>query len=308
MNTDERLAQLLHDAVADVEPTDRLADIRARTTAPARAAARPWFYAAGATVLATAAAVAAFAVLDDDASEPGPADHAHGTATFLVPAYFIGDTPRGPRLFREFDPSPGHDELAAALARIQEPAADPDYRTPWSPGSFESVALGDGTIDVELGDEHSELPPFAGVEDLAAQQVVYTLQGALGEELPVRFLEDGTPVAGAIDSAPQKDVLSPVSISDPAEGNAYEGSFRARGRANSNEATVRWEIRDGHAVVREGYATASGWIDRLYPWKVRIDLSGLAPGTYTFVAMTDDPSGGAEGSGRATDTRTIVVR
>ena len=37
-----------------------------------------------------------------------------------------------------------------------------------------------------------------------------------------------------------------------------------------------------------------------------IDVSDLAPGTYTFVAMTDDPSGG-EGLGPFTDTRTIIV-
>ena len=35
-------------------------------------------------------------------------------------------------------------------------------------------------------------------------------------------------------------------------------------------------------------------------------MSDLTPGTYTFVAMTDDPSGG-EGLGPFTDTRTIIV-
>jgi hypothetical protein len=48
-------------------------------------------------------------------------------------------------------------------------------------------------------------------------------------------------------------------------------------------------------------------MDRLYPWETEIDVSDLEPGTYTFAAMTDDPSGGAEGPGATTDTRTIVV-
>ncbi len=39
-----------------------------------------------------------------------------------------------------------------------------------------------------------------------------------------------------------------------------------------------------------------------------VDLSGLQPGTYLFVAKDDDPSGGAEGNGPAVDTRTIVVQ
>ena len=57
------LSELFHDTVDEIEPTDRLAEIRARTTAPAPVA-RPWWYAAGGVVLATAAAVTAFAVLD----------------------------------------------------------------------------------------------------------------------------------------------------------------------------------------------------------------------------------------------------
>ena len=57
-----------------------------------------------------------------------------------------------------------------------------------------------------------------------------------------------------------------------------------------------------------GFGTAAGCgVDKLYPWEVEVDVSTLAPGTYTFVAMNDDPSGGAEGHGPDVDTRTIVV-
>jgi hypothetical protein len=35
-------------------------------------------------------------------------------------------------------------------------------------------------------------------------------------------------------------------------------------------------------------------------------VSGLAPGTYSFVALTDDPSGG-EGPGPTEDSKTIIV-
>ena len=48
-------------------------------------------------------------------------------------------------------------------------------------------------------------------------------------------------------------------------------------------------------------------MDKLYPWETEVDVSDLAPGTYTFVAMTDDPSGG-EGGGPTEDTKTIIVR
>ena len=62
--------------------------------------------------------------------------------------------------------------------------------------------------------------------------------------------------------------------------------------ANSFEATVPWEIRDeSGAKVLDGFATAEGWGDHLYPWESEVDASGLAPGTYTFVAHDRRPVG-----------------
>ena len=289
------LGELLHDAVDGIEPADRLAAIREQAaTAPAHAA-RPWGYAAGGVVLATAAAVTAFAVVGGDDGGTDHDDVATSPGTFLVPAYFLGDTPRGERLFREFDEAPGDDVLQAALDRIERPAADPDYSTPWTATSFGDVMLMDGVIHVELGD--------ASLDDgLAVQQVVHTLQGAAQERLPVQ-IGDTT-----YDAEPQADVLSHVSISDPAEGADYHGFLVARGRAWSFEATVPWEIRDESGqVVREGSTTAQT-SDRMSAWEVRVDLSDLPYGFYTFVAMTDDPSGGTEGPGPDADTRTIIVR
>lgn len=299
---DTRLAELLHDAVADVEPADRILEIRERTANPARSAARPWLYAAGATVLATAATVAAFALLGDDpAVDTGPTHEGHDDHTILVPAYFVGDTPAGPRLYREFDEVPAADRIQAALDRIEQPPTDPDYRTSWTADSFGDVTIDDDSIDVELGVNDLS-------DDLAVQQVVYTLQAAAGERLPVWFWLEGQRGNAPYSAAPQLDVLSLVSISDPAEGNSYEGSFTARGRASSYEATVPWAIRDGDTVVKEGFATAGGWTDRLYGWETEVDLTGIEPGEYTFVAMTSDPSGGAEGAEVFEDTRTITVR
>ena len=99
-----------------------------------------------------------------------------------------------------------------------------------------------------------------------------------------------------------------VSISDPPRASLVEGLLRRAGPGQLFEGTVPWEIRDGDGVVRRASPPPSGSGDRLYPWETEIDLSDLAPGIYTFVAMTDDPSGGTEGSGPFTDTRTIIVR
>lgn len=304
------LGDLLHDAVDDIEPADRLDAIRARAAAsPPRT--RRWWYAGGGAALATAAAVAAFAVLGgqprgDHARPPTTATATESATqapagTQVVPVYFIGTTPRGDRLFREYDEVPAGDPVQAALDRLERPAADPDYRTPWTATSFGTVTVGTDRIEVEL--DVNDLS-----DNLAVQQVVYTLQAAAGKRLPVWFWLPGQRGNAPYTAAPQAEVLSQVMINDPTEGLAVGAGFTAHGAANSFEANVPWQIRDeGGAVVEQGHATAAGWGDRLYPWSVRIDVRDLAPGFYTFVATTDDPSGG-EGPGPDADTRTIIVR
>jgi hypothetical protein len=268
-------------------------------------------------VLATAAAVAVVAAVHDGPAEPGPAGHGtdqgadagRGSST---PVYYVGDSPRGPKLFRSFEPE------GAALDLVAGTPSDPDYRTLWSPGRLLAASVPEsGEASVALAGVPAERPSglSAGEAELALQQVVYTLQASWHERAGVVFTDaDGEPldrVLGVDTSRPvtnDPDVLSQVSISDPVEGREVSGSFTARGVANSVEANVPWEIRRGDTVVAHGFATAEGWMDRLYPWETTVDVTALDPGTYTFVAMTDDPSGGAEGHGPESDTRTIVIR
>ena len=354
---DARLAELLSDAVSDVEPRDSLDTIRDRTKVTRMSSRRPWIYAVGGAVVATAAVVTAVAFAGDRlglvstdepvpagqstrASEPSRAVDPSDAGTESAPApsetagnapaqsrtvaaYYVGDTPQGPRLFREFARVDAADALGAGLAVLQQDPADPDYETPWAAGSFSGATLegsgSDGVIEVALADGSLHDRPSGMTEEYAqeaVQQVVYTLQGALQARAAVQFTLAGNPIdqvlgvptSEPLANAPQNDVLALVSITAPEEGAAVSGSFTASGVANSNEANVPWQLRQGDKVVRSGFSTAEGWMDRLYPWQSEpIDVSGLAPGRYTFVAMTDDPSGG-EGFGPMVDTRTIVVR
>src|SRR5665809_136798 len=62
------------------------------------------------------------------------------------------------------------------------------------------------------------------------------------------------------------------------------------------------------AVVPQGNFTALGYMEaRLFPFSGEIDVSSLDPGSYTLIVETDDPSGGAEGFGTFSDTRTFVL-
>lgn len=236
-----------------------------------------------------------------------------------VPVYFVGDTPEGPRLFREFRKVGSEDPLAEAAALLTAgDTRDPDYRTAYPSGSFASVEYVGGELHVVLPDDSWTTPAPLDSSDegpLAAQQLVYTLQGVQQERAPVKvFVADdsGEPVTlFGVDTAPglanDPQSLALVNVTTPEEGQVVSDTFTAEGVANSFEATVPWQIRRGEEVVLEGFSTAEGWMDKLYPWTTEVDVSGLQPGEYSFVALTDDPSGGAEGAGPTEDSKTIVV-
>lgn len=246
----------------------------------------------------------------DDASEP--------SSSTTVPVYFVGDTPQGKRLFREFRKVDG-DPAAAALALMTSgDALDPDYTTLYPSGSFASVEIGSDMITVGLPDESWTTAPD-GMSDkdarLAAQQLVYTAQGVAQKRVPVSITLDGAPadlfgLAGQVSNDDELDVRALVNVTSPQEGATVSGSFKAEGVSSSFEATTPWEIRKGGAdgeVVKKGFATADGWLDKLYPWQTEVDVSDLPAGDYTFVAMTDDPSEG-EGGGPTVDTKSITIQ
>jgi len=115
------------------------------------------------------------------------------------------------------------------------------------------------------------------------------------------------PTSEPLANGPVLETLALVNVTTPEQGASVSGTFTASGVASSFEATVPWEIRQDGEVVERGFSTAEGWMDKLYPWETEVDVSGLAPGDYQFVAMTDDPSGGAEGAGPTEDSKTITV-
>jgi len=331
MNDDD-LRAVLGDAVSDVEPTDRLGDIRKATTTSSR---RGW-YAAGSAALLAAAAVATVAVVvsPDDGQAPDPDVAAPSTAiqTSAVPTtpppsgettavYYLGPGPTGPDardevLYRYFEAA------GSPLDLLTRTPSDPDYRTLWPEGAFEVVSDPEaGMVFVTLADASLHDRPAGMTEaaaELAIQQVIYTMQAYAKERVAVQFAYNGNPIdqvygvptSEPLTNAPQLDVLSHMSISDPAEGEIYQGSFTARGASNGFEASVYCQIVDGNGTAVWGEPTiAEGYMEpRLFAWELEVDLTDIPPANYTFTCTTDDPSGGAGGRGADVDTRSIVVR
>ena len=250
---------------------------------------------------------------------PTETETADPANTVTVPVYFVGDTPSGPRLFREFRSVPADNPLMEATAlMVAGDVLDPDYRTLWPQVEISDVQATDGVLLVQIpSDGFTDAPDGMSPKAarLALQQLVYTLQGVQQERVPVQIKRGGSDfrlfglsTETQFTNAEALEVLGLVNITSPEQGATVSGgTLEASGVASSFEANVLWEIRQGDKVVLDGFATAEGWMDKLYPWETSIDVSGLEPGDYTFVARTDDPSGGAEGSGPDEDTKDFTL-
>ncbi len=351
---DDRLRRLLSDAVSDVEPDERLDQIRASVRSDPEVVPmsrpRPRFYAlAGAVASAAVIGIIAYsthvlsdphngdvgaaggsahttapvstATATDPSALPTPARSAGQTGAptwHLAALYYVGDGPKGAVLFREFSPRPpGTQPLDAAVQGLMTDPVDRDYRTSWPAGSLASARVHDGVIEVSVGSEATaarpaDLSPREATETI--QQAVYTLQAAVQKRAEVQFVRKGRPVPqifGVDTSHPLSQgnaltTLSLVNISDPGDGAVLKrGRLVVDGVNNSFEGSVLLTLMQGQSVVRQKPGIGGFGPGRLFPWKITLDTSGLAPGDYTLVATTDDSSG----HGRTySDTKVIHLK
>jgi len=240
--------------------------------------------------------------------------------TSAVAVYYVGETPDGPRLYREFRTTAAVDPFAAAVEALSVAPVDPDYRSPWPTDAIQDVSfdgVGDDGIIAITVDPAYRLRT-AGMSEaeasLAVEQAIRTVQAAAQSRAPVQFYADSNPidqVLGVPTSEPLAEgsdlvVLAHVSLSDPSEGVLVDNDQLFRGVGNSYEGNIVTRIQrlDGSAVL-EPLPAIAGWMEnRLFPFKITFDLSDVSPGDYVVLSQTDDPSG----EGRFhTDSRLITV-
>jgi Immunoglobulin-like domain of bacterial spore germination len=107
--------------------------------------------------------------------------------------------------------------------------------------------------------------------------------------------------------APLAEVQAHAWVTSPQEGDQVQaGTVAFTGYGTSFEANFTWVVRNSAgATVAQGHAmggTGTGGFGE-FTFTAR-----LAPGRYSVEVSTDDPSGGAEGRGPATDDKTFTVR
>ncbi len=334
---DDALHRLLHETVASVTPRDGLAEIRRRTRRPVRRARRWAPIVLGAGVATAVVVAGSVAIGRIGAPDPGEGDPASRPSTSSEPThraaalYFLGDTPAGTRLFREFRSLPAHDDagdaVEEALAEL-EPGngpADADYWTAWPADSFAGVEVGVDAITVTLGDRRAlARPGKATTRDarLGIQQVVYTAEAGVGDALPVLFEWNDRParrvlgiaVRGAVERDRQYDVTAAVNISDPVEGLEVDDTLVVTGTHSDLADRVTWELRGPEPAwkrIAHGIAKPADDDAPLGApaWETGpIDVSDLEPGEYELTVQTRIVGQTSGVIDFHTDTRTIVVR
>jgi hypothetical protein len=346
MNDDERLRQLLTDAVSDIEPDDRIEELRASVRPPPRPVAalhaRPW-YAAAAIVAAVICVVAyVTSVASHHSSEPGFATQgkdSSGPPTVIATdtaasdpstsptgdtqeyaVYYVGKDPQDqPVLFRELRRG-GASRSAGQLAEegLQSTPLDPDYATAWSTGDLRDPRLrpGTGIIAVTLGYpslQHRPADMSPKYARAAVQQVVYTLQAAFHSHLPVQFELDAGPV----------DTVLGVPTTSPVEAGRVYDTLSQMSISTPNQGDTVSGDRLHVSGMNNGYeGTASVYLvreGRQYAAKPTIGGFGgdrLFPWEVTL-DLSEVPPGtytlvaqndsGSEKDTPAKDTRVITV-
>ena len=228
--------------------------------------------------------------------------------------YWVADTARGFRLYREFvriNPTP--DAITASLRQlVSQGPVDSDYVSLWPPGTtIHSVKVNGDTALIDL-----TFPKFsigAAAESFAIAQLVWSATAAESTVKKISLTVDGKKVeslAGHVDASKffarglTYEVLAPVWITSPMEGQLVAAKgFTLSGMASTFEANVVWKVIQDGVVIKQGSTTALGAAPAWKPWSIAIP--GLTPGTYLFIALEYSAM---DGSLVAQDSKNAVLK
>jgi hypothetical protein len=309
MNTQRDLEHMLRSAMRDeterIEPADHLQDILRRVRPHHARLSRRRRWAIGiAAAGVSAASVTTIVWVADQTAQHSP--HPPVSTPVTVPVYYVQANGAGIyrlRLFPEQHEvsSTGNIGFDAVSALLTTPPTDPDYSSLWASGSVESVTQQSGVITVDL----SAAATTTGInDDVALQQIIYTVQDALDSRDPVRILISGGPPAGAsepLQADPPSQIEGAIIVDTPSQGATVRSPVTVKGHASVFEGTVSWQILHRGQVVRESYTTtASGQAFSPYRFEVVLD-----PGNYTLRVYEVSAE---SGSPMFVETRQFTVR
>jgi hypothetical protein len=228
--------------------------------------------------------------------------------------YWVADTSRGFRLYREFVRiTPAPDAITAALRElVSQKPTDSDYVSLWPEGTtINSVKVNSDSAVVDLSFPKLNLGSEA--ESLAIAQLVWTATAADTTVKKISLTVDGKKIeslAGHLDATKPftrgltYEVLAPIWITSPTENQSVAAQgFTLSGMASTFEANVVWKVFKDGVLIQEGSTTAQEAAPAWKPWSVIIE--NLTPGTYQFFAMEYSAE---DGSLVAQDTKYVTLK
>ncbi|WP_405057344.1 GerMN domain-containing protein [Kribbella sp. NBC_01505] len=214
------------------------------------------------------------------------------------------------RLYRTWSKITGRPAFEAVRVMTREQPKDADYYSVWKGAQVSSVTLNDRAITVDF-----KAFPQARVDDttasMAAQQLIYTVQGALGDDSrPVQVTlqgKTGGMLFGQVDTstplgrAQAADVQALVSIESPTEGMLATSPVTVQGVAAAWEGTVNY--RAINVKTKKEYTSVVNTKEgqKFSPFSFELKLT---PGIWQIEAYLD---AGPDGKATDLDTKTIEV-
>jgi len=232
-----------------------------------------------------------------------------------VPVYYVGPVVAGSdnmRLFREFvsagltGPAAPETRGLGALQQAMGPRPfASSYVAAWVGIRPTAVSLDTpGQIEVTLSAGLGHEP--AGGSALAVQQLVWTVQAAVGKgALPVRFVvpagDDVAPGLPSnrtynrpVGSAAVYAVLAPIWVDEPFRTQELKAGSRltVSGVASTFEANVQWQLLKSGAEAEKGFTTASAGAPERGTYTFTTTVP-LAPGSYVIRVFETSPQDGS---------------
>ncbi|RZT27201.1 sporulation and spore germination protein [Kribbella sp. VKM Ac-2569] len=234
----------------------------------------------------------------------------------VVPVYWLGQQVGAPkksaaRLYRTWAKVSGRPAEQAVRIMTTKQPSDPDYYSVWRGAALNTVTRSNGIVTVDF----KQLPTTALDADLArvaAQQLVYTVQGALGDNrTPIQVTEAGrsgrrlfgqVDTSGPLSRAQAADVQALVWIDSPAEDQLVKSKVTVQGVASAFEATVNYEATNLKTRETKKSFTSAKEGQKFSPYSFQLTLT---PGEWqisVYLLSAED------GSITNTDSKSVVVK
>jgi hypothetical protein len=219
----------------------------------------------------------------------------------LVDVFFVMDTPKGLRLYKEQHPKTTNEEASFQAIKLLLSGAksfDPDYVNLWGAGTtLTSFSTTGHTAVIDLATWNLNVGSEG--EARALDQLLYTLMANDRKIRALQITKNGESIESL---AGHLDLSTPFVASNPTDslagldialeqGETVNNPIVIEGVACVFEASINWEISSGDSLVQSGVTLAESSCPDFGNWI--IEAKELPPGSYKIRVWESSPKDGS---------------